>query len=119
VKRSNDSSRVVVDFLTWCIVFPRPQSSVFAGTDRAYTSVIDAPQPSRGAIDALAAWRRARGSVPAPAPTPRGWGCVMIRKPGKPPRPVITEDYELESRNSNLEVHLRRVRSRHPGAAAR
>ena len=34
-----------------------------------------------------------------------GLGCVMIRKPGKLPRPVITEDYELEYGTATLEVH--------------
>ncbi len=97
-------SRVVVDFPSPGIVF-RDLSPVFADGP-AYTSVIDALlAPFEGQFDALAGME-ARGFVlAAGAAYATGMGCVMIRKPGKLPRPVITEDYELEYGTATLEVH--------------
>ncbi|MET4704862.1 adenine phosphoribosyltransferase [Frigoribacterium sp. UYMn621] len=97
-------SRTVVDFPSPGIVF-RDLSPVFADGP-AYTSVIDALlAPFAGRFDALAGME-ARGFVlAAGAAYATGLGCVMIRKPGKLPRPVITEEYELEYGTATLEVH--------------
>lgn len=97
-------SRVVPDFPSPGIVF-RDLSPVFADGP-AYTSVIDALlEPFEGQFDALAGME-ARGFVlAAGAAYATGLGCVMIRKPGKLPRPVIIENYELEYGSNTLEVH--------------
>jgi adenine phosphoribosyltransferase len=97
-------SRVVLDFPSPGIVF-RDLSPVFADGP-AYSSVIDALlAPFAGQFDALAGME-ARGFVlAAGAAYATGLGCVMIRKPGKLPRPVITEQYELEYGSASLEVH--------------
>jgi adenine phosphoribosyltransferase len=97
-------SRTVVDFPSPGIVY-RALSPVFADGP-AYTSVIDALlAPFAGRFDALAGME-ARGFVlAAGAAYATGLGCVMIRKPGKLPRPVITEEYELEYGTATLEVH--------------
>ncbi|QNE47601.1 adenine phosphoribosyltransferase [Glaciihabitans sp. INWT7] len=97
-------SRKVVDFPSPGIVF-RDLSPVFADGP-AYTSVIDALlAPFAGKFDALAGME-ARGFVlAAGAAYATGLGCVMIRKPGKLPRAVITEEYTLEYGTGTLEVH--------------
>lgn len=97
-------SRVVVDFPSPGIVF-RDLSPVFADGP-AYSSVIDGLlEPFAGEFDALAGME-ARGFVlAAGAAYATGLGCVMIRKPGKLPRPVISEHYELEYGTATLEVH--------------
>ena len=96
-------SRVVVDFPSPGILF-RDLSPVFADGP-AYTCVIDALlAPFEGQFDALAGVE-ARGFVlAAGAAYATGLGCLMIRKSGKLPRPVITEDYELEYGKGTLEV---------------
>lgn len=97
-------SRVVVDFPAPGIAF-RDLSPVFADGP-SYRSVIDALlEPFDGQFDALAGME-ARGFVlAAGAAYATGLGCVMIRKAGKLPRPVITEHYELEYGKATLEVH--------------
>ncbi|MES2094179.1 MAG: adenine phosphoribosyltransferase [Actinomycetota bacterium] len=97
-------SRVVVDFPSPGIVF-RDLSPVFADGP-AYACVIDALlAPFEGTFDALAGME-ARGFVlAAGAAYATGLGCVMIRKPGKLPRPVITEHYDLEYGSTSLDVH--------------
>ncbi len=97
-------SRVIVDFPSPGIVF-RDLSPVFAD-GAAYRSVIDAlVEPFAGQFDAFAGME-ARGFVlAAGAAYATGLGCVMIRKPGKLPRPVISERYDLEYGSATLEVH--------------
>ncbi len=97
-------SRSVEDFPTPGITF-RDLSPVFADGP-ALRSVIDAlVAPFAGEFDALAGME-ARGFVlAAGAAYATGLGCVMIRKPGKLPRGVISEDYDLEYGSTTLEVH--------------
>jgi adenine phosphoribosyltransferase len=97
-------SRVVADFPSPGITF-RDLSPVFADGP-ALRAVIDAlVEPFAGEFDALAGME-ARGFVlAAGAAYATGLGCVMIRKPGKLPRPVLSEDYDLEYGSTTLEVH--------------
>lgn len=97
-------SRIVVDFPTPGITF-RDLSPVFAD-GAALRAVIDAlVEPFAGEFDAIAGME-ARGFVlAAGAAYATGLGCVMIRKPGKLPREVLSEDYDLEYGSTTLEVH--------------
>lgn len=97
-------SRVVNDFPTEGIVF-RDLSPVFAN-GAALRSVIDAlVAPFVGEFDAIAGME-ARGFVlAAGAAYATGLGCVMIRKPGKLPRAVLSQDYDLEYGSTSLELH--------------
>lgn len=97
-------SRVVPDFPSPGITF-RDLSPVFADGP-ALRSVIDAlVAPFDGEFDAIAGME-ARGFVlAAGAAYATGLGCVMIRKPGKLPRQVISEDYDLEYGSTSLEIH--------------
>jgi adenine phosphoribosyltransferase len=97
-------SRVVPDFPSPGITF-RDLSPVFADGP-ALRSVIDALViPFAGQFDAIAGME-ARGFVlAAGAAYATGLGCVMIRKPGKLPRRVISEEYDLEYGSATLEVH--------------
>lgn len=97
-------SRVVVDFPSPGVRF-RDLSPVFADGP-ALRSVVDAlVAPFAGDFDAIAGME-ARGFVlAAGAAYATGLGCVMIRKPGKLPRRVISEDYDLEYGSTTLEVH--------------
>lgn len=97
-------SRVVNDFPTPGIVF-RDLSPVFAD-GAALRSVIDAlVAPFLGEFDAIAGME-ARGFVlAAGAAYATGVGCVMIRKPGKLPRTVLSQDYNLEYGSASLELH--------------
>jgi adenine phosphoribosyltransferase len=97
-------STVVVDFPSPGVRF-RDLSPVFADGP-ALRSVVDAlVAPFAGDFDAIAGME-ARGFVlAAGAAYATGLGCVMIRKPGKLPRRVISEDYDLEYGSTTLEVH--------------
>jgi adenine phosphoribosyltransferase len=97
-------SRVVEDFPTPGVTF-RDLSPVFADGP-ALRSVIDAlVAPFAGQFDAVAGME-ARGFVlAAGAAYATGLGCVMIRKAGKLPRGVISEDFDLEYGSATLEVH--------------
>lgn len=94
----------VPDFPQPGIVF-RDLSPVFAdgAALRAVTDEIIAPFAGR--VDAVAGVE-ARGFVLAAAAAyALGVGMLIVRKPGKLPRPVISEDYALEYGTATLEVH--------------
>lgn len=97
-------SRVIPDFPSPGITF-RDLTPVFAdGT--ALRLVIDAlVAPYAGKYDVIAGVE-ARGFVlAAGAAALTGHGVVMIRKPGKLPRQVLSEDYDLEYGSATLQVH--------------
>ena len=94
----------VPDFPKPGIMF-RDLSPVFAdgAALRAVTDEIAAPFAGR--VDAVAGVE-ARGFVLAAAAAyALGVGMLIVRKPGKLPRPVIREDYALEYGTATLEVH--------------
>lgn len=97
-------SAVVADFPSPGVTF-RDLSPVFADGP-ALRAVIDAlVEPFAGEFDAIAGME-ARGFVlAAGAAYATRLGCVMIRKPGKLPRAVLSEDYDLEYGSTSLEVH--------------
>jgi adenine phosphoribosyltransferase len=72
----------------------------------ALRSVVDAlVEPFLGTYDAIAGIE-ARGFVLAAAAAyATGSGLVMIRKPGKLPRRVLSQDYDLEYGSTTLQVH--------------
>jgi adenine phosphoribosyltransferase len=97
-------SRVVPDFPSPGITF-RDLTPVFADGP-ALRAVTDAlVEPFVGEFDVIAGVE-ARGFVlAASAAYATGHGVVMIRKPGKLPRAVLSEDYDLEYGSTTLEVH--------------
>lgn len=97
-------SRVVPDFPQPGVLF-RDLSPVFAD-GKALRTVIDAlVDPFAGQFDAVAGME-ARGFVlAAGAAYATGLGCVMVRKPGKLPRAVIMQNYDLEYGTATLELH--------------
>lgn len=107
-----DAAREAVDRLTAVIPdFPQPGilfrdlSPVFAD-GAALRLITDAiVEPFVGQVDAVAGVE-ARGFVLAAAAAyALGTGVLIVRKPGKLPRPVISEDYALEYGTASLEVH--------------
>jgi adenine phosphoribosyltransferase len=97
-------SRVVPDF-------PRPGISfkdltpVFADGEALRLITVALLEPFVGSFDVIAGVE-ARGFVlAASAAAASGRGVVMIRKPGKLPRAVLTEDYDLEYGSGTLQVH--------------
>ena len=97
-------SRVIPDFPKAGVTF-RDLTPVFSdgvALRRVTEALIE---PFAGSYDAIAGVE-ARGFVlAASAAFASGRGVVMIRKPGKLPRAVISEDYELEYGNTTLQVH--------------
>jgi adenine phosphoribosyltransferase len=97
-------SRVVPDFPEAGVIF-RDLTPVFAdGTAlRAVTEAL--VEPFAGTFDAIAGVE-ARGFVlAASAAYASGHGVVMIRKPGKLPRAVLSQDYDLEYGSTTLQLH--------------
>jgi adenine phosphoribosyltransferase len=97
-------SRVVPDFPEAGVVF-RDLTPVFAdGT--ALRAVSEAlVEPFAGSFDAIAGVE-ARGFVlAASAGYASGHGVVMIRKPGKLPRAVLSQNYDLEYGSTTLQLH--------------
>ncbi len=97
-------SRVVPDFPKQGISF-RDLTPVFADGP-ALRLVTDAlVAPFLGQFDVIAGVE-ARGFVlAASAAYATGMGIVMIRKPGKLPRQVLSEGYDLEYGSATLQVH--------------
>ncbi len=97
-------SRVVPDFPKPGVTF-RDLTPVFADGP-ALRAVTDALlEPFEGRYDVVAGVE-ARGFVlAASAAYASGHGVVMIRKPGKLPRTVLSEDYDLEYGSTTLQVH--------------
>jgi adenine phosphoribosyltransferase len=97
-------SRVIPDFPQPGITF-RDLTPVFADGP-ALRLVTDALlEPFAGSFDVIAGVE-ARGFVlAASAAYASGHGVVMIRKPGKLPRAVLSEDYDLEYGSTTLQVH--------------
>jgi adenine phosphoribosyltransferase len=97
-------SRTVPDFPEPGISF-RDLTPVFADGP-ALRLVTDALlEPFAGTFDVIAGVE-ARGFVlAASAAAASGHGMLMIRKPGKLPRPVLSEDYDLEYGSATLQVH--------------
>ena len=91
--------------------FPRPGISfrdltpVF-GDGPAFRAVVDQLlEPFAGTFD-LVAGIEARGFLLAAAVAyATGTGVVAVRKPGKLPRPVLSESYSLEYGEAVLEIH--------------
>jgi adenine phosphoribosyltransferase len=96
--------RVVPDFPQPGISF-RDLTPVFA-EGAALRLVTEALlEPFDGLFDVIAGVE-ARGFVlAATASALSGHGMLMIRKPGKLPRPVLSEDYNLEYGSATLQVH--------------
>ncbi|HEY0258337.1 MAG TPA: adenine phosphoribosyltransferase [Lacisediminihabitans sp.] len=97
-------SQVVADFPQPGVSF-RDLTPVFANGP-ALRLVIDAlVEPYAGHFDAVAGVE-ARGFVLAAAAAyATDLGVVMIRKPGKLPRRVLSEDYDLEYGSTTLQLH--------------
>jgi adenine phosphoribosyltransferase len=97
-------TKVIPDFPTPGISF-RDLTPVFADGP-ALRSITDALlEPFAGRYDVIAGVE-ARGFVlAASAAYASGRGVVMIRKPGKLPRTVLSEDYDLEYGSATLQVH--------------
>lgn len=97
-------SRVVLDFPTPGITF-RDLTPVFADGPALRLVTDELVEPFAGQFDVIAGVE-ARGFVlAASAAYATGHGVVMIRKPGKLPRPVLSEDYDLEYGSATLQVH--------------
>ena len=97
-------SRVIPDFPQPGVTF-RDLTPVFAD-GHALKEITDALlEPFDGQFDAIAGVE-ARGFVLAAAAAyASGHGVLMIRKPGKLPRAVLSQDYDLEYGSTSLEVH--------------
>ena len=100
----NRLGRSIPDFPQSGVTF-RDLTPVFAD-GAALKIVTDALlAPFAGQFDVIAGVE-ARGFVlAASAAYASGHGVVMIRKPGKLPRPVLSEDYDLEYGSTTLQVH--------------
>ena len=97
-------SRVVADFPQQGITF-RDLTPVFADGPALRVLTDALVEPFAGRFDVIAGVE-ARGFVlAASAAYATGHGVVMIRKPGKLPRPVLTEHYDLEYGSATLQVH--------------
>lgn len=100
----DDLALSVPDFPQPGIVF-RDLSPVFADGAALRAVTDEIAQPFAGRVDAVAGVE-ARGFVLAAAAAyALGVGMLIVRKPGKLPRPVISEDYALEYGTATLEVH--------------
>lgn len=97
-------SRVIPDFPKPGITF-RDLTPVFADGPAPRTVTDALLEPFTGAFDAIAGVE-ARGFVlAATAAYACEHGVVMIRKPGKLPRAVLSEDYDLEYGSTTLQLH--------------
>lgn len=99
----SELTAVVSDFPTPGITF-RDLTPVFANGD-ALRAITDAlAEPFAGKVDVVAGVE-ARGFVLAAAAAyALGVGVLIIRKPGKLPREVLSESYDLEYGSATLEV---------------
>ena len=96
--------RVIPDFPRAGVIF-RDLTPVFADGPALHALTDALVEPFGGRFDAIAGVE-ARGFVlAASAAYATGHGLVMIRKPGKLPRTVLSEDYDLEYGSSTLQVH--------------
>ena len=91
--------------------FPRPGISfrdltpVFADGPAFRAVIDDLVKPFAGTFD-LVAGIEARGFLLAAAVAyATGTGVLAVRKPGKLPRPVLSESYSLEYGEATLEIH--------------
>jgi adenine phosphoribosyltransferase len=102
-KLVSDLTAVVPDFPSPGITF-RDLTPVFADGD-ALRVITDAlAEPFAGRVDAVAGVE-ARGFVLAAAAAyALGVGVLIIRKPGKLPRDVLSQSYDLEYGSATLEV---------------
>ncbi len=98
-----DLTAVVPDFPEPGIIF-RDLTPVFAD-GAALRSITDAlAEPFAGKVDAVAGVE-ARGFVLAAAAAyALGIGVLIIRKPGKLPREVLSQSYDLEYGSATLEI---------------
>lgn len=97
-------SLVVADFPKPGVTF-RDLTPVFADGPALRQTVDAMVEPYLGQFDAVAGVE-ARGFLLASAAAyASGVGVVMIRKPGKLPRAVLSEDYELEYGATTVQVH--------------
>jgi adenine phosphoribosyltransferase len=94
---------LIPDFPKAGIVF-RDLTPVFAD-GAAFRAVVDElVAPFAGEIDAVAGVEARGFLLAAAAAYSLGLGTVVIRKPGKLPREVISESYDLEYGTSSLEL---------------
>ncbi len=97
-------SRVIPDFPRAGVIF-RDLTPVFADGAALRTVTEALLEPFAGAFDAIAGVE-ARGFVLAASAAYAGaHGLVMIRKPGKLPRAVLSQDYDLEYGSTTLQLH--------------
>lgn len=98
-----DLTAIIPDFPKPGISF-RDLTPVFADGE-ALRSITDAlAEPFEGRVDAVAGVE-ARGFVLAAAAAyALGVGVLIIRKPGKLPQAVLSQDYDLEYGSTSLEV---------------
>lgn len=97
-------SRVIPDFPKAGVTF-RDLTPVFADGPALLTVTEALIEPFANTFDAIAGVE-ARGFVLASsAAISSGHGVVMIRKPGKLPRAVLSEEYELEYGSNTLQLH--------------
>jgi adenine phosphoribosyltransferase len=97
-------SRVIPDFPRAGVIF-RDLTPVFADGAALRTVTDSLIEPFAGTFDAIAGVE-ARGFVlAASAAYASGQGIAMIRKPGKLPRAVLSQDYDLEYGSTTLQLH--------------
>jgi adenine phosphoribosyltransferase len=101
----SELTAVVPDFPNPGITF-RDLTPVFADGNALHVITDALAEPFAGRIDAVAGVE-ARGFVLAAAAAyALGVGVLIIRKPGKLPRDVISQSYDLEYGSAALEVEL-------------
>jgi adenine phosphoribosyltransferase len=94
----------VLDYPKPGVVF-KDLTPVFADGG-AFKAVVDAlVAPFRGSFDAVAGVEARGFLLAAAAAYATGTGVVTVRKAGKLPREVISEDYTLEYGHATLELH--------------
>jgi adenine phosphoribosyltransferase len=95
---------VVEDFPQPGITF-RDLTPVFADGPALREITKALVEPYRGRIDAVAGVEARGFLLAAAAAYELGLGVLVVRKPGKLPRAVISESYTLEYGEATLEVH--------------
>jgi adenine phosphoribosyltransferase len=100
----NSLCATIPDYPKPGIVF-KDLTPVFAD-GAALRDVVDAlVEPFRGQFDAVAGVEARGFLLAAAAAYATGTGVITVRKAGKLPREVVSEDYALEYGNATLELH--------------
>lgn len=98
-----DNLRVVPDFPTPGVLF-RDMSPLLANGQAFSTLIEVVADHYRGQIDAVAGLESRGFLLAAPLAVQLGLPMLLIRKAGKLPGPLISEDYDLEYGSATLEL---------------